>query len=50
VQLGLDVSGAFYPFAKLLPGQWAWVPLATLSIYAKADTASVDLEYTILER
>lgn len=50
VQIGLDVAGTFYPFAKLLPGESFPVPLATKDLYAKADTAAVQLELTVLER
>jgi hypothetical protein len=50
VEIGLVVTATFYPFAKLMPGEWAIIPLGTLSIYAKANTASVDLEHQVLER
>ena len=50
VQIGLDVSATFYPFAKLLAGQAMLMPAAVLTLYAKADTASVNLQYVFLER
>ena len=49
VQIGVDVSGTFYPFAKLKAGEAAVLRLATGTIYAKADTASVDLAAWVLE-
>jgi hypothetical protein len=50
VQIGVDVGAAFYPLVKLLPGDCAIVPLATTTLYAKADTAAVNLEFCLLER
>jgi len=50
VQIGVDVAAAFVPFLKLLPGQYAMCWLATAAPYAKADTASVKLDYMICDR
>lgn len=49
VEIGIDESGTFHPFLKLLAGEkcTAWLAEAP---YAKADTASVELEYAICER
>ena len=49
VALGVDVSGTFYPLAKLKAGQYCVVPLGTSAPYAKADTAAVQLHYRIYE-
>lgn len=51
VEIGTDVSAAFNAFLKLLPGESAGpMPLATTAIYAKANTAAVKLQYTVVER
>lgn len=50
VEIGVEVSAAFYPFVKLMPGEFALIPLADISLFAKADTAAVTLQSTILER
>src|SRR4051794_24623505 len=49
VELGLFVSSVFYPFAKLAAGQGCTVPLgmANNALYAKANTATVNLEYRV---
>lgn len=50
VEIGVEDGGStFIAFAKLDPGQAAVVPLATTSIYAKADTAAVLLETIVVE-
>jgi hypothetical protein len=49
VQIGLDVSAAFVPFAKLLPGEATAIRLSTDAIYAKADTGAVKLYFLITE-
>jgi len=48
VEIGIDVSAAFHAFLKLLPGQKAACWLATAAPYAKANTASVNLDYTLM--
>lgn len=50
VEIGIEESAAFIPLIKLDPGQVAVLPLATLALYAQADTAPVKLQYTIFER
>jgi hypothetical protein len=49
VQVGVDVSTAFHPLVKLLPGEACVLRLATTAVYAKADTAAVDLDYVVFE-
>lgn len=49
VQIGTDVAAAFVPFVKLLANEECVLRLGTTAPYAKADTASVDLQYVILE-
>ncbi len=47
VQIGIDVAAAFYPLAKLLPGQLGLFPLATGTFYAKADLAACNLLFKV---
>lgn len=50
VEIGLEVSAAFVPFVTLLPGQWTPITgLADKDIYAKADTANVELEFLMTD-
>jgi len=49
IEIGLDVGGTFYPFAKLKPGEPGVIRLATKVIYAKANTAAVKLQTRVLE-
>lgn len=49
VELGLEVSAAFYAFAKLLPGEECVFPIGG-TLFAKADTAPCDLEVVAVER
>jgi hypothetical protein len=44
-----DGGGTFIAFGRLMPGQAALMPLATLSVYAKANTAAVVLEFELIE-
>lgn len=48
VQIGIEVSSTFYPFLKLRAGEFAVGRLATATIYAKADSADVNLQYRML--
>lgn len=48
VEVGLDDTGSFVPFLKLLPGEYSIGRLSSSAIYAKADTAAVDLQYRML--
>lgn len=49
VEIGQLVSGTFYPIIKLLPGESCPVRLATSTVYARANTATVKLGYEFLE-
>lgn len=51
-QVGIDVAATFYPFVYLRPGQDSgWIPLppSGTTLYAKADTAAVKLEYDLTD-
>ena len=48
VEIGVQVGATFYPFAKLLAGEAGLIRLGTNAPYAKAATASVNLQYFIL--
>lgn len=50
IEIGLVVSGTFYPFLKLLPGErWLCRLSAGIGLYGKANTAAVKLQKTIYE-
>lgn len=50
VEIGLVVSATFYPFLKLKAGEPAGpLRLGTNTIYAKANTAAVLLDYEIYD-
>lgn len=49
VQVGIDVSGTFYPFVKLMPLQQCLVRLGTTAPYAKANVAVVKLFYVMYD-
>ena len=50
IEIGVDVSATFYPFVKLLAGEFALIPLAdSITVQGKAS-ATADLEYAIFER
>ena len=49
VQIGVVVSGTFYPVLTLNAGEFALCRLATNTIYAKANTATVVLEWLVNE-
>lgn len=49
VEIGRDVTGTFYPVAKLKPGESAEFRVAAgVTLYAKANTAACDLDWMIL--
>lgn len=50
VDLGIDDGGTFEAFGRLYPGEFAFIPLATTAPYAKANSASVNLQYHMTER
>ena len=50
VEIGIQVSGTFYPFIKLLAGQQAgplFLGVALNAVYARANTGNVNLFYLI---
>lgn len=50
VEVGVDVAAAFYPLVKVLPGEAYVMRLAPgVAVYAKADTAAVNLLFECLE-
>lgn len=49
IEIGVQVSAAFYPFMKLKAGESAVLRLGTNAPYALANTASVRLEHWIVE-
>jgi hypothetical protein len=49
VELGRDVSAAFYGTVRIEPGEIAALRLSQATIYAQADTASVRLFYALYE-
>ena len=48
VEVGLDDTGSFVSFLKLLPAEYSIGRLSSSAIYAKANTAAVDLQYRML--
>lgn len=46
VEIGIEVSAAFEPFATLAPGQWAFLPKVE-DLFAKASAGTVDLEFAL---
>lgn len=51
VQVGVDDSGVFVPVIRLLPGETGIVPVDPgAALYAKADTADVDLRVCAFSR
>lgn len=49
VTIGNYTGGTYYPVLKLKAGEAAVCRLAAATIYAKADTAAVRLDYMIFE-
>jgi len=50
VQIGVDVSGTFYPLVRLNPGEgWAFRLAQGITPYAQADTGAVVLQREILD-
>lgn len=49
LELGVEVSSAFYPLVKLKAGRVAVFPLAIQGLFAKANTASCHLQFGVLE-
>jgi hypothetical protein len=51
VQIGVDVSGTFYPLFTLPPGKIAFLPrLQTLDVYAKASASTVNLTFLVFQQ
>ena len=48
VEIGIQVSSTFYPFLKLLAGEYAIGRLGTAAPYGRANTGTVDVQYRIL--
>ena len=46
----LDALAALIPVVTLQPGEFALIPLGTATLYAQATTATVALEWILLER
>ena len=49
VEIGIDSTGTFVPFARLKAGEACVLRLATNAPYAKANTGAVNLEYAVIE-
>jgi hypothetical protein len=49
VELGLDAAVTAQVFAKLLPGDIALFPAKTATMYAKANTAGIQLQIVAVE-
>lgn len=50
VEIGVEVTGAFYPLLKLLPGEQVQVRLSpAVLVFAQANTAAVRLDAQIFE-
>lgn len=47
IEVGLEVSSAFYPFLRLKAGQHHPVLLGATAIFVKANTAACKFEYKI---
>lgn len=50
VEIGVDVSGTFYPFLKLLAGYQCMCWMGVNSIYAQANTGDVKLFYILYDQ
>jgi hypothetical protein len=48
VEVGVEVSSAFYPLIKLKPGEVAVARLSSTTVFARANTAAVNLEFCLL--
>lgn len=48
VEVGVEVSAAFYPLIKLKPGEVAVARMSSTTIFARANTAAVNLEFCLL--
>ena len=50
IELGSTPDATFRPFGKLLAGEFCIIPLADITVQAKASAASTNLEYAIFDR
>ena len=51
VEIGVEVAATFYPVIRLLAGESGLFPLSpSVTLYAKADTAAVNLNKWIVSR
>ena len=50
IELGTQTGGTFYPFVKLKAGEACVLPLGTSAPFARANTASVNLDFVVCER
>lgn len=49
IEIGVQVAGTFYPLVRMEAGEPAFFRLAQgITLYARANTAAVDLEFGIL--
>lgn len=48
VEIGIQVTGTFYPFVKLKAGESCVLRLGTNTPYARSNTATTNLQYFIL--
>lgn len=49
IEIGVEVSAAFHPLIKLMPGETAVLRLATNTFFAQADTDPVNLHKFVIE-
>lgn len=49
VEVGIQNGGTFYPLIKLKPGEVSIGRLSITSVYARANTSAVNLDYTVFE-
>lgn len=49
VEIGSFVAATFYPLIKLKPGESCVCRLSAVTVYARANTAAVRLDYMIFE-
>lgn len=50
VEIGLEVSAVFHPLIRIPPQKFAFLPrLSTVALFARANTAAVNLSYFIFQ-
>lgn len=50
IEIGIDSTGTFVPFIKLMAGQSCFVWWGGTDPYAKANTSAINLDYAIADR